>query len=71
MEKARPKPPCKECPERQPGCHSKCAKWAAYKKADNAWKQKHQQPPEDVVSYFVKRDEAIHKLYKRRGGKKP
>lgn len=71
MGNVRPKPPCRNCPEREVGCHSKCDKWAAYKKADAVWKQKHPAPPEDVEHYFVQRDEAIHKLYKRRGGKKP
>ena len=23
--------PCKDCPEREPGCHSKCQKYADYK----------------------------------------
>ncbi len=33
--------PCKDCPEREPGCHSKCQKYADYKayKADVAHKR--------------------------------
>ena len=70
MANARPRPPCKACPDRKAGCHGRCDKWVAYKQADAEWKAEHQQPPEDVVNYFVKRDQEIHKLYRRRDGKK-
>lgn len=68
--RTRPKPPCKDCPDRAAGCHPKCARWAAYKQADAQWKAEHQPPSQDVADYFVKRDEAIHKLYSHRDGKK-
>ena len=71
MGNARPKPPCKACPDRRAGCHGKCEKWAAYKQADAEWKAEHQKPPEHVTNYFVDRDVNIHKIMRRKTGKKP
>lgn len=70
VKRTRPKPPCKDCPDRVAGCHGQCAKWADYRQAVAQWKIEHQPPSQDVADYFVKRDEAIHKLYSHRDGKK-
>jgi hypothetical protein len=35
------RPPCKDCPDRHIGCHSKCEKYLAFRRERDAYNEKH------------------------------
>ena len=69
MRRSRPQPPCRDCKERNPGCHGKCERWAAYKEAEAEFFKKHPKPKNETLDYFVDRDVKIHRQRARKEGK--
>ena len=54
--------PCKDCPDRKTGCHSKCQKYIEYDSANKARRGKRMQA---LDSIYVTR-EAIYKAVKKK-----
>lgn len=60
--------PCRDCPDRYPGCHGKCEKYLAYKldtkayreTVKRAWDHEHQPRTESDLKRW-------HEIIKRRG----
>ena len=48
-------PPCKDCPDRHLGCHDRCEKYQAYKKAKLSYKEELSKSKSEYAYYADKR----------------
>lgn len=52
----KPQSPCKDCPDRELGCHSKCQKYIDFRKAvdaDNLIKDQKRREDLEIYSYMI------------------
>lgn len=67
------KAPCKDCPERFTGCHISCVKYADYKTAVEAEKERYRASRADeniIRQYEFDRKKRLKKYYKTKGSRK-
>ena len=63
------KPPCKNCAERQLGCHSDCSKYRAYKDWQKEHNDRIRKEKEVVNSFMAFRAESKEKMMRAKGMK--
>lgn len=61
----RPQAPCKNCPERAPGCHGKCEKYLEFKAADDAFRARNLY--DHGLDYFAARTRKALKILQKSG----
>ena len=61
------KAPCKDCADRQLGCHADCSKYREYKDWQKEHNDKIKREKEVVNSFVACREEAKEKMMRARG----